>query len=85
MDRQKNIPLFEKPVKSIYIWRDNKRRPRKYGLELKILSLYPLADWTLANQIAISGKDEGWIETYNEVTYLWLSEKGDAARESPNI
>ena len=39
----------------------------------------------LANQIAILGKEEVWIEAYTQVTYRRWFEEGEPAGEEPNI
>ena len=39
----------------------------------------------MANQIAILGKEEGWIEAYTQSTYRRWFEKGEPAGEEPNI
>ena len=85
MVEQKNIPFSNKPVKSAYMWRDIERRSRMYGLEPKIPAPYPLSGLVLANQIAILGKEEGWIEAYTQATYRRWFEKGEPAGEEPNI
>jgi 2-hydroxychromene-2-carboxylate isomerase len=44
-----------------------------------------LSGLVLANQIAILGKEEGWIEAYTQATYRRWFEKGEPAGEEPNI
>ena len=85
MVEQKNIPFSNKPVKSAYMWRDIERRASQYNLEPIIPAPYPLSGLVLANQIAILGKEEGWIEAYTQVTYRRWFEEGEPAGEEPNI
>jgi len=85
MVEQKNIPFSNKPVKSAYMWRDIERRASQYNLEPIIPAPYPLSGLVLANQIAILGKEEGWIEAYTQTTYRRWFEKGHPAGEEPNI
>ena len=85
MVEQKNIPFSHKPVKLAYMWRDIERRASQYKLDPKIPAPYPLSGLMLANQIAILGKEEGWIEAYTQVTYRRWFEEGEPAGEEPNI
>ena len=85
MVEQKNIPFSNKPVKLAYMWRDIERRASQYKLDPKIPAPYPLSGLMLANQIAILGKEEGWIEAYTQVTYRRWFEEGEPAGEEPNI
>lgn len=85
MAEQKNIPFANKPVKLAYMWRDIERRSRMYNLAPNIPAPYPLSGLVVANQIAILGKEEGWIEAYTRETYCRWFEKGEPAGEEPNI
>ncbi len=85
MIEQKNIPFSNKPTKSAYMWRDIERRAKLYNLEPIIPAPYPLSGLVLANQVAIVGKEEGWVEAYTQATYRRWFEKGDPAGEEPNI
>jgi len=64
MIEQKNIPLVGKPVKLAYMWRDIERRARSRGLEPRLPAPCPLAEFDLANRIAIVGEGEGWCADY---------------------
>lgn len=85
MIEQKNIPFKDKPVKTAYMWRDIERRAEAYGLAPRIPAPYPLAELALANQVAIVGCDEGWVEDYTRATYRRWFENGDPAGEDPNL
>ncbi len=79
---QNNIPFRDKPVKAAYMWRDIERRAERYGLEVSVPAPYPLAELTLANQIALVGCDEGWCEAYVTETYrLWFGEGLEPGQE----
>ncbi|TVS04065.1 MAG: 2-hydroxychromene-2-carboxylate isomerase [Rhodobacteraceae bacterium] len=79
---QNNIPFRDKPVKAAYMWRDIERRAQKYGLEVRVPAPYPLAELTLANQIALVGCDEGWCEAYVTETYrVWFVEGLEPGQE----
>jgi 2-hydroxychromene-2-carboxylate isomerase len=64
MIEQKNIPFMGKPVKLAYMWRDIERRARARGLEPRLPAPYPLAEFDLANRVAIIGESEGWCADY---------------------
>jgi 2-hydroxychromene-2-carboxylate isomerase len=64
MIEQKNVPFAGKPVKMAYMWRDIERRARTYGSEPKLPAPYPLAEFDLANRIAIVAASEGWCRDY---------------------
>ncbi len=85
MVEQNNIPFKDKPVKSAYMWRDIERRAQRYGLAPKLPAPYPLPGLALANQVAILGVEEGWVEDYTRATYRRWFENGEAAGEEPNI
>ena len=85
MIEQENIPFTNKPIKSAYMWRDIERRAGLYFLRPKLPAPYPLANLSLANQIATLGKQEGWAEAYTKATYRRWFEEGDPAGEDPNI
>jgi 2-hydroxychromene-2-carboxylate isomerase len=69
MIEQKNIPFVGKPVKMAYMWRDIERRARNYGFEPKLPAPYPLAEFDLANRIAILAASEGWCPDYAVSAY----------------
>ena len=78
MMEMNNIPFTppEKKVKSDYMWRDIERRAKNYNLSPKIPAPYPLKNFDLANQIAVSGIEEGWCEEYVKLTYKYWFESG---------
>lgn len=85
MIEQKNIPFRNKPVKSAYMWRDIKRRVAMYGLTASLPAPYPLEEGALANQIALLGRQEGWVQEYTVETYrLWFVD-GHPAGSEPNV
>lgn len=85
MVEQNNIPFKDKPVKAAYMWRDIERRAMNYGLSPVIPAPYPLPGLVLANQVAILGVEEGWVEGYTRATYRRWFEHGLAAGEDPNL
>lgn len=85
MVEQKNVPFKDKPVKSAYMWRDIERRAAQYGLSPAIPAPYPLTDLPFANQVAILGAEEGWVEDYTRATYQRWFEAGQPAGEDPNL
>lgn len=85
MVEQNNVPFKDKPVKAAYMWRDIERRAQRYGLAPKLPAPYPLPGLVLANQVAILGAAEGWVEDYTRATYRRWFEDGEAAGEEPNI
>lgn len=85
MIEQNNIPFHNKPVKSAYMWRDIERRAHSYGLSPRLPAPYPLQGLVIANQVAIFGAKEGWVEDYTRVTYRRWFESGEPAGEDPNL
>lgn len=85
MVEQNNIPFKDKPVKAAYMWRDIQRRAHQYGLFPTIPAPYPLPGLVLANQIAVLGAAEGWVERYTRAAYRRWFEDGVPAGEEPNI
>lgn len=85
MIEQNNIPFKDKPVKAAYMWRDVQRRANQYGLFPAIPAPYPLPGLVLANQIAVLGASEGWVEDYTRAAYRRWFEDGEPAGEEPNI
>ncbi|SDG37558.1 2-hydroxychromene-2-carboxylate isomerase [Sulfitobacter delicatus] len=85
MIEQNNIPFKDKPVKSAYMWRDIERRAKRYSLTPQLPAPYPLPGLALANQIAIVGLENGWMEDYVRATYRRWFESGEAPGEEPNI
>ena len=85
MVAQNNIPFKDKPIKTAYMWRDIERRAEAYGLTPKIPAPYPLPGLVLANQVAMVGCEEGWVQDYTQATYRHWFEGGEAAGEDPNM
>lgn len=80
-----NIPFSTKPSKAAYMWRDIQRRSALFGIDVKVPAPYPLTGFDLANQVAILGKDEGWVRDYVLATYKRWFQKGEAAGQEPNL
>jgi len=85
MTVQKNIPFKDKPEKAAYMWRDIERRAAGYGLHPKFPVNYPIPELVLANQIAVLGEQEGWVETYTRAAYRGWFEAGHRPGEEPNL
>jgi 2-hydroxychromene-2-carboxylate isomerase len=85
MVEQNNIPFKDKPVKAAYMWRDVERRAHHYGLSPKVPAPYPLPGLVLANQVAVLGAAEGWVESYTCAAYRRWFESGEPAGQEPNI
>jgi len=85
MEVQNNIPFKDKPEKTIHMWRDIERRAARYDLTPSIPAPYPLPGLVLANQVAILGAEEGWVEAYTRATYRRWFEAGQPAGEEPNL
>ncbi|WP_209427078.1 DsbA family protein [Pararhodobacter sp. SW119] len=85
MVAQNNIPFRDKPVKAAFMWRDIARRAAAQGLSPLLPAPYPLAQLTLANQVALLAAREGWCEAYVIQTYRRWFEGGDPAGEDPNL
>jgi len=80
-----NIPFANKPVKAQYMWRDIGRRAAMYGLEPRLPAPYPLAEFDLANRVAILARQEGWCRDYVCATYRRWFDEGEAAGSEPNL
>lgn len=85
MLEQDNIPFRNKPVKAAYMWRDIERRAKLYGLDPVLPAPYPLPELVFANQVAMVGVKEGWVEDYTRATYRRWFELGQPAGEEPNL
>jgi len=85
MIEQKNIPFVGKPVKMAYMWRDIERRARTYGFEPRLPAPYPLAEFDLANRIAILGEREGWCADYVRAAYRHWFHLGHEAGSEPSV
>src|SRR5258708_3955730 len=64
MAEMNNPPFSTKPVKAAYMWRDIERRAMTYGLPVRVPAPYPLAQFHLANRVAILAAAEGWVADY---------------------
>jgi len=51
------------------MWRDIERRARTRGFEPRLPAPYPLAEFDLANRIAIVGEGERWCADYVRAAY----------------
>lgn len=85
MVEQNNVPFKDKPVKTAYMWRDIARRAEAYGLSPVLPAPYPLPGLVLANQVAMVGAEEGWVEAYARATYRRWFDGGEPAGEDPNL
>ena len=85
MIEQKNIPFVGKPVKLAYMWRDIERRARSRGLEPRLPAPYPLAEFDLANRIAIVGESEGWCADYVRAAYRHWFHSGHEPGSEPGL
>jgi 2-hydroxychromene-2-carboxylate isomerase len=80
-----NIPFRTKPVKQAYMWRDIERRAARYGLPARVPAPYPLAQWDVANRVAVLGAIEGWVAGYAQATYRrWFQDSLEPGSE-PNL
>ena len=80
-----NIPFRTKPVKAAYMWRDIERRAAMYGLPARVPAPYPLAQWDVANRVAVLGAAEGWVADYARATYRRWFAQGLEAGSEPNL
>lgn len=80
-----NVPFAKKPVKARYMWRDIERRAGKYGFPAAVPAPYPLAQFDLANRVAILGRQEGWCRDYVTATYRRWFQQGQPAGSDPNL
>ena len=85
MVEQKNIPFVGKPVKMAYMWRDIERRARKYGFEPRLPAPYPLAEFDLANKIAVVAETEGWCADYVRAAYRQWFHSGHEPGSEPGV
>ena len=85
MHEQDNIPFVGKPVKMAYMWRDIERRARKYGFEPSLPAPYPLAEFDLANKIALVGESEGWCADYISAAYRHWFHAGHEPGSEPGL
>jgi 2-hydroxychromene-2-carboxylate isomerase len=84
MVEQNNVPFRGKPVKAAYMWRDIERRASARGVPAMLPAPYPLADFDLANQVAILASKEGWCSVYTKAFYRrWFQGGVDASDAGP--
>ena len=86
MKEMNNIPFPKDKLNKVnYMWRDIERRAEGYGFFAKTPVPYPLAEFDLANQIAILGLDKSRGVDYVKLTYKkWFQEGKEPAIE-PSI
>jgi len=73
MKDQRNFPFINKPVKTLYMWRDIERRAGMYGVPIQVPAPYPPARLDLVNRIAVLADREGWCAAYVEAAYhRWM-------------
>ncbi len=80
-----NIPFRTKPVKAAYMWRDIERRAEMHGLPARAPAPYPLAQWDVANRVAVLGAAEGWVADYARATYRRWFQDGLEPGSEPNL
>ncbi|MGC2411161.1 MAG: 2-hydroxychromene-2-carboxylate isomerase [Stellaceae bacterium] len=80
-----NIPFRTKPVKAAYMWRDIERRAEMHGLRARVPAPYPLAQWDVANRVAVLGASEGWVADYARATYRRWFQDGLEPGSEPNL
>jgi len=85
MDEQSNRPFITKPVKMAYMWRDIERRAAMYRLPIKVPAPYPLAQWDVANRIAVLAAQEGWVNDYARATFRHWFQDGLEPGVEPNL
>ncbi len=85
MIEQSNIPFVGEPVKMAYMWRDIERRALKYGFEPHLPAPYPLAEFDLANKIALVGETEGWCADYVCAAYRHWFHAGHEPGSEPGL
>src|SRR5262245_22059766 len=73
MKDQRNFPFTNKPVKTLYMWRDIERRAGMYGLPILVPAPYPPTQLDLPNRIALLAVCEGWCAAYVKAAYhRWM-------------
>ena len=86
MREMDNVPFPpSKKVKVDYMWRDIERRAQDYGFSARVPAPYPLAEFDLANRVAVLGMQEGWCEDYVQATYRRWFLDGEEAGGEPNL
>jgi len=86
MREMDNVPFPpSKKVKVDYMWRDIERRAQGYGFSAQVPAPYPLAEFDLANRVAVLAMQEGWCEDYVQATYRRWFLDGEEAGGEPNL
>ena len=85
MNEQNNRPFITKPVKMAYMWRDIERRAAMYRLHIKVPAPYPVAQWDVANRIAVLAAQEGWVNDYARATFRRWFQNGLEPGVEPNL
>ena len=86
MREMDNVPFPpSKKVKVDYMWRDIERRAQDYGFSAQVPAPYPLAEFDLANRVAVLAMQEGWCEDYVQATYRRWFLDGEEAGGEPNL
>jgi 2-hydroxychromene-2-carboxylate isomerase len=80
-----NIPFRTKPAKMAYMWRDIERRAGMYGFPVRLPAPYPLAEWDIANRVAVLGAGEGWVAEYARATFRRWFQDGHEPGSEPNL
>jgi 2-hydroxychromene-2-carboxylate isomerase len=85
MNEQNNRPFITKPVKMAYMWREIERRAAMYRLHIKVPAPYPVAQWDVANRIAVLAAQEGWVNDYARATFRRWFQNGLEPGVEPNL
>lgn len=80
-----NSPFVGKPIKAAYMWRDIKRRAEMYGLNANVPVPYPIAEFEIANHVAVVGMNEGWGPNYVKETYRRWMINAEQPGSEPNL
>ena len=85
MREMDNRFLAGKPEKYAYMWRDIARRAAASGIRANAPVPHPLAEFDLANRVAVLGMQEGWGERYVQGTFRrWFEDRTEPGRD-PNL
>lgn len=85
MREMDNRFLAGKPEKYAYMWRDIGRRAKAFGLPANLPVPHPLAEFDLANRVAILGLQQGWGVAYIQATFLRWFRDGTQPGQDPNL
>jgi 2-hydroxychromene-2-carboxylate isomerase len=85
MREMDNRFLAGKPEKYAYMWRDIARRAAAFGLQANVPVPHPIAEFDLANRVAVLGMREGWGEQYVQGTFRrWFQDRSEPG-QAPNL